>query len=503
MTVDDLGTMEVLSEFLNDCVKSLAGVPLRVGDRLLGVLHVGASDPRRFTEDDLDMLRLVGDRAALAIARARADESERQARTAIEAAERRASFLAEASRILAPSLDVDDTLERLARLAVPAISDLCVINTVDDEGMIRRPAAVFVDPAREALVRDLQRRFPIDPAGSHPVARVLRTGHPDIVADISDAVLARIATDPEHRRIARELGYASYIVVPLVARGRTLGAISLVSGPSGRRYGNDDLALAEDLARRAALAVDNARLYRQAEAARAAAESANRMKDEFLAMLSHELRTPLTSIVGWARMLLGTAPDEATRLRGLAVIERSANLQARLIEDLLDIARFMRGDARLDLRPIDAGHVVEAAVEAARPAAEAKGLVLERQLAPGAVDLSGDADRLQQVVGNLLANAVKFTPAGGRVTVRLTRAERQVRITVSDTGRGISATLLPHVFEAFRQGERSEPGGLGLGLAIVRQVVELHGGSVQVESPGEGRGAAFTVVLPRATSPGP
>jgi signal transduction histidine kinase len=202
-------------------------------------------------------------------------------------------------------------------------------------------------------------------------------------------------------------------------------------------------------------------------------------------------------------MLLSTAPDEAMRLRGLGVIERSANLQARLIEDLLDIARFMRGDARLDLRPVDPGLVVEAAVDAARPAAEAKGLVLERQVQPGAADVSGDPDRLQQVVGNLLANAVKFTPAGGRITVRLTRAERQVRITLSDTGCGISATLLPHVFEAFRRGERSEPGGLGLGLAIVRQVVELHGGSVEVDSPGQGRGATFTVVLPRVTSPGP
>jgi signal transduction histidine kinase len=281
-----------------------------------------------------------------------------------------------------------------------------------------------------------------------------------------------------------------------VARGRTLGAISLVSGPSGRRYGPDDLALAEDLARRAALAVDSARLYRQAETARAAAETANRMKDQFLAMLSHELRTPLTSIVGWARMLLTTAADDATRLRGLAVIERSANLLARLIDDLLDIARFMRGERRLDLRPLDPAHVVEAAVEAARPTAEAKGLVFDRHLEGDVGVVAGDAHRLQQVVGNLLANAVKFTPTGGRITVQLARCGRAARITVTDTGRGIGAALLPHVFEAFRRGERAEPAGLGLGLAIVRQVIEMHGGTVEAESPGEGQGATFTVELP-------
>jgi signal transduction histidine kinase len=235
----------------------------------------------------------------------------------------------------------------------------------------------------------------------------------------------------------------------------------------------------------------------RADAARVAAEAADRAKDEFLAVLSHELRTPLTSIVGWIRMLRAGHLSEPDRLRALEVIERSAQLQAALINDLLDISRFMRSGGHLDLHGLDLTPTIEAAVNSVRTAAEGKGVKLDCALGASSTSVMGDPNRLQQIVTNLLTNAIKFTPAGGLVTISLQRDDRWAHIVVSDTGKGISADFLPHIFESFRQGEAARgQGGLGLGLAIVRRLVELHGGTVQAQSAGEGTGAVFTVILP-------
>jgi signal transduction histidine kinase len=243
---------------------------------------------------------------------------------------------------------------------------------------------------------------------------------------------------------------------------------------------------------------DRAHLLARAEEARFEAEAANRAKDEFLATLSHELRTPLNAILGWAEMLLLKSSDPALLERGLTSISRSARAQAQLIEDLLDVSGIISGKMRLDARPIELAPVVEAALESVRPAALAKEIRLQRVFAPlGAVH--GDPDRLQQVVWNLLANAVKFTPKGGEVQVRVRRVDAHAEILVADSGVGIAPDLLPHVFERFRQADsstRRQYGGLGLGLAIVRHLVELHGGTVEARSAGEGKGAAFTVSLP-------
>jgi signal transduction histidine kinase len=235
-----------------------------------------------------------------------------------------------------------------------------------------------------------------------------------------------------------------------------------------------------------------------------AAEAADRAKDEFLAVLSHELRTPLTSVLGWARMLRSSDLGEADRRHALDVIERSVRLQATLINDLLDISRFMRGGVRLDLQSVELAATIEAAVDTVRRDAEAKGVKLACTLGASPVALIGDPSRLQQVVGNLLTNAVKFTPAGGRVTVQVERDDRRARIIMSDTGKGISPDFLPHVFDTFRQGEAAHAeGGLGLGLAIVRRLVELHGGTVQAQSDGKDKGSVFTVTLPLAGPPPP
>lgn len=234
------------------------------------------------------------------------------------------------------------------------------------------------------------------------------------------------------------------------------------------------------------------------QAARAEAEAANRAKDEFLAVVSHELRSPLNAMLGWAGLLRGGKLDEATVTRAVEVIERNARSQAQLIEDLLDVSRIVAGNLRLDLHAIDLAPVIEAAVDDVSPAAEAKAIQIRISLAPLARPVLGDPSRLKQVVWNLLSNAVKFTPRGGSVEVRLARAESGVRITVSDTGKGIKAEFLPHIFDRYRQEGQEANKGLGLGLNIVRRLVELHGGTTQAESRGEGQGATFTVTLPPA-----
>ncbi len=235
------------------------------------------------------------------------------------------------------------------------------------------------------------------------------------------------------------------------------------------------------------------------KAAREEAEEANHLKDEFLATVSHELRTPLTAILGWSNMLLAGGLNDGARDRALEIIHRNAQSQNQLISDLLDVSRIISGKLRLDLRTVELSPIIEAAVEATRPAAEAKGVRLDTSLDPHAGPVNGDADRLQQVVWNLLTNAIKFTPEGGRIEVSSEIAGSRVEVTVRDTGIGIAPEFLPHIFDRFRQadpGTNRIHGGMGLGLSIVRQLVELHGGAIRAESEGEGKGATFTVSLP-------
>ena len=240
--------------------------------------------------------------------------------------------------------------------------------------------------------------------------------------------------------------------------------------------------------------------------ARAEAERANRMKDEFLATVSHELRTPLSAIIGWSHMLRNASLDEATAARALEAIERNAQAQAQLVEDILDVSRVITGQLRLNVGPVDAASVINAAIDSVQLAADSKGIRLAVTLDPSARRVSGDAGRLQQAVWNLVSNALKFTPAGGRVEVRLGRSGPDLEISVTDTGCGIDPEFLPHVFDRFRQADGTitrRHGGLGLGLSIVRQLVEMHGGSVYADSPGEGGGSTFTIRLPLAGSSEP
>lgn len=317
---------------------------------------------------------------------------------------------------------------------------------------------------------------------------------------------------PHHGMPPGHLPVRSYLGVPVVTRGgEVIGGLFFGHSETGV-FDERTERLMVGIAAQAASAIDNARLYAASQksaqeretllenerSARAEAERANSMKDEFLATLSHELRTPLNSIMGWSQVLkLGASASDLQR--GLDAIERNARVQAQLIEDLLDMSRITSGKVRLDIQPVDPIPIIEAAIETIRPAAQAKQIRIEKMLDPSAGPLYGDPSRLQQVVWNLLSNAVKFTPKDGKVQILLERVNSHIEISVADTGMGIKPAFLPYVFDRFRQQDASTTrsfGGLGLGLAIVKHLVELHGGVVRVSSAGEGRGTTFVVHLP-------
>ena len=271
---------------------------------------------------------------------------------------------------------------------------------------------------------------------------------------------------------------------------------------SGRRYDAEDLAFAEDLARRFAIAIENAELYQAEQRARQGADVANRAKDEFLAIVSHELRTPLNAILGWAKLMNAQTFDETRRARAVETIERNAVAMAQLIEDLLDMSRIVSGKMRIDPQPLSLEAVIAAALDSIKPAADAKSIQIATHIHETIPTVLGDAARLQQVVWNLLSNAVKFTAKGGHVDVTARVSGDSVAVSVKDDGVGIAPHFLPYVFDPFSQEDARitrARGGLGLGLAITKQLVELHGGHIEVASEGEGRGATFTLVLPRRT----
>ena len=598
-------------------------------------------------------------------------------------------YLAQASQVLSSSLDYQTTLASIAHLSVPHLADWCTVHLIEADDTVQSLATVHINPEKIAWAQQINEKYPFDPNELRGVANVLRTGQSELYPDIPDHLLVEAARDAEHLQILREVGFKSVMIVPMLVQGRTMGTISFIAAESGRRYDQTDLALAEELAHRAALAVENAGLYQQAQQARQKAEqaaertarlqaitaafsealtpsqvaevvvnqgittlgitsgfvalltdndtsleivqsvglppeaieswrrfpitasvpvaeivrtgkpiflenvealatqyliltqapimtsksafacipvtvegrtlggmsfsftegttfnqedrafmltlgylcgqaivrarlyeaeqgarrdaeAANRIKDEFLAVLSHELRSPLNPILGWTKLLRSRKFDEKATDRALETIERNAKLQTQLIEDLLDVSRILRGKLALNIAPVNLVATIEAAMETVRLAAQAKAIQIETIFEPNVGQVSGDANRLQQVIWNLLSNAIKFTPQGGRVEVRLSTdcdgkdcnpnsKFQYAQIQVKDTGKGISRKFLPHVFEYFRQENSSTTrqfGGLGLGLAIVRYLTELHGGSVRADSLGEGLGATFTVRLP-------
>lgn len=467
-------------------LRSAMIVPICARSRTIGAItFVAAESGRRYDSFDLGTAEELARRAAMAFENARVYRES-------QLAEARTRFLAQATEALASTLEYEATLERVARLAVPKVADSAAVYQLADDGAIQLTVYVADDPAHEAFGRELDSLHPFRvEQQDRLLPRVLQSGRAEMIAEVPPALTQKWgASSSRADELVQLLAIGSYMVVPLVLRGRVLGGLALTTSKSGRRFGADDLTLANELARRAGLAIENAALYRQAQ-------DASRLKDEFLATISHELRTPLAAILGWTHLLKTGKPNQVQR--AIETIERNALAQARIVDDVLDVSRIITGKLRLDLGSVNLADILRAALDTVRPAAEAKQIELTTAFDADAGAIVGDAARLEQVAWNLISNAIKFTPNGGRIEVRLSRVRSNVVLEVSDNGEGIRPGFLPHVFERFRQGDSGSTrkhGGLGLGLAIVRHLVELHGGHVAAGSDGEGRGAAFTVTLP-------
>jgi PAS domain S-box-containing protein len=421
-------------------------------------------------------------------------------------------FLARAGEALVSSLDYRAVLGTVAHFAVPELADWCVID-IQEPGAAgpHQVAVAHVDPGKVAFARELGERYPPPPDATTGAPQVIRTGKSELYTEISAAMLEEWAKDAEQLRMLLDLRLESAMVVPLRGRHGTVGAMTFVYAESGRRYTAADLAFAEDFARRASMAIENAATMKEVEDARTReralrreAEVASRAKDDFLATVSHELRTPLNAILGWTLTLRGRKPDPEID-RPLAVIERNARAQTKLIEDVLDVSRIISGKLALNLGPTNVADAIAAAIDTVTPAADAKGVRISSDVEAHSLTMTADAERLQQVVWNLLTNAVKFTPKGGAVAVRGYREGAEICVHVTDTGEGIRPEVLPLVFEPFQQADASTTrrhGGLGLGLAIVKQLVTAHGGTVTVSSDGPGKGATFVIRLPaRSATP--
>ncbi|HEX6985602.1 MAG TPA: PAS domain S-box protein [Planctomycetaceae bacterium] len=412
-------------------------------------------------------------------------------------AEQNAAFLAEASAVISALVDYESTLQKVAGLAVPAFADWCAVDLLDDEGELRRVALTHADPAKVELGHELTRRYP--PRKDAPIGayNVVRTGQAEHVAEISDELLAAAAVDDGHLRILRELGLRAYICVPLQVRGKTIGTVTFIGAESGRRYDEHDLELAQELARRAAIAIENARLYRELR-------DADRRKDEFLAMLAHELRNPLAPIRSALALLDVTGVDDSTARDAREIMGRQVDHLVRLVDDLLDVSRIMRGRIELRKQPVKLRDVLDRAVETALPLLRAQRHTFRVDLPEAPIWLDADTVRLAQVFANLLTNAAKYTEPGGTVKLSADLRPGGVYVCVRDTGIGIEPDLLPKVFDLFTQSERSierSQGGLGIGLSLVKALVELHDGSVSAESEGPGRGSTFCVTLPTIPAP--
>ncbi len=409
-------------------------------------------------------------------------------------AEQRARFLADASAVLATSLDVDTILQKLVRFVVPAIADLCTAEIIDDTGRVRRVEVSHADPELDDIAQSMRGGKSPSLDRSSLARDILERSRPVLIADLQAADVADAHPMDGIVHEARALGMRSLIAVPLIARGHTLGALIFVAGSVRRHYSADDTALAVELARQTALAVDNARLYR-------AAQMATRARDDLLAIVSHDLRNPLHAIYMAATFLLEVLPEEsevadiALSRRQAEVIKRSARRGNALISDLLDVTRIEDGRLTVNIQPMGAEELLVEAVNEARSMAQQKDLELLVTYPPSLPTVLADRSRMAQVFSNLLGNAIKFTPVGGEVRLTAQLSGTSVHFTVSDSGPGITAEHLPHLFDRYWQARETQQLGTGLGLFIARGITEAHGGQLWAESE-LGVGATFNFTLP-------
>ncbi len=472
------------------------------GSRVPVVLTVGVvRDPQGKLVGLRWLLRDATERKQLEEEKAQIRFREILVRAESEAAGR-LKFLAVASTALAGSLDYSSIPESIASLSVPRLADCCFVYLADGSSMtIQHFAAVHTNPEKAELVKKLQfhlRGTELPP----PVAALLRDEKPEFIPEVSPEWLEAFASGKENLTIFREMNFTSALLVPLISRGKPLGAIAFLACESSRHYTPDDLALAEELAHRCALILENARLYQQVVMEKDRAEKASKAKDEFVSILSHELRTPLMTVIGWARVLSRQpqiSEDQVLR-EGVRTLEHNARSISRLVEDCLDIARVSQGKIQLQRESVDLNHVANDAFEATGELACAKGIKFVTRLSRN-LCVWGDKARLEEVLLNLLTNAIKFTEKGGEVSLFLRKADNEAEIEVKDTGIGIEPDFLEQIFQPFRQGTTNwfaSQSGLGIGLAIVREIIQMHGGRVWAESPGRGCGSVFRLRLPLA-----
>ena len=404
--------------------------------------------------------------------------------------ENKLRLLSEAGPALTSSLDSSAILDAVARIAVPELAGLCMVDVLGESGEIERPLVAFADPTKQKLLARRLKQLTPSP-GQTIQARVIESGEPVLLPELSDQIRERIIRHHAHPDAMRAAGIRSLIVVPLFARGRTFGALTLAVVTSHERYSFSDLQLAQDLATRSALAMDNARLYVEAQNAIAA-------RDTIVALVSHDLKNPLAVIFMTAARMLkvpGRKDRRAESRKFIESVHRSAERMNRLIQDLLDVSSIEAGQFSIDKRPQPVTSLVVEAVEAVQVQAAARSLRLETGLPQGNLCVDCDADRVSQVLANLLGNAIKFTEPGGTILVRVEPRASGVLFSVADTGPGIPVPHLPHVFDRFWRTPDPARKGTGLGLSIAKGIVEAHGGRIWVESQ-VGHGSVFFFTLP-------
>ncbi len=465
-------------------IRSLMVIPVRSRGQLFGAISFfTAESGRYYQQTDLALAEDIARRAAIAIDNARLyQETERSVNRTVLLQKITAAF----SEALTPQ-QVTDVVVNQGIAALEATGGSVVLLT---EGNTTLKVVQAIGYPQTLI--NTWTSFPI--TAPNQIAETVRTGQPIFLENLA----AMIARYPDLADVVTVIANNAWASIPLIVEGKVIGALGL-SFATGQIFNEEDRGFMMTLGQQCAQAIARAQLYEAEKTARAQAETANRIKDEFLAVLSHELRTPLNPILGWAKLLRTRKFDEPTKIKALETIERNAKLQTQLIGDLLDVSRILQGKVRLNLYAVDLKVAIASALETVRLAAEAKSIQIQTVLSNDIGKVLGDGDRLQQVMWNLLSNAVKFTPAEGKVEVHLEQVGLDAQIQVIDTGKGINPEFLPYVFDYFRQADAKTTrvfGGLGLGLAIVRHLVELHGGTVQAESLGEGQGATFTVRLP-------
>ncbi|HVG17574.1 MAG TPA: GAF domain-containing protein [Blastocatellia bacterium] len=462
-------------------------VPLFARERLVGALSMSMNTARKFSQNDAALVETIGKQVAIAIENAQLFSNVNKQRE-------RLVLVNEIGQVFASTLDLESIyLTVRERLRELIDCDTLLISFYEHDTQTITCAFAYTDG--EVYPTD---KFEPLKLGTGPQSECIRTARPLIVDNIAK----------RHPNSFRYVGKTdnnpvSVIYVPLLAEEHVIGVIQAQSVREGA-YTKEDVPMLSIVANQAASAIQNARLYREAVEGRRAMERANQIKEEFFAILSHELRTPLTPILGWTRILSRLSPDDHdTRAHALSVIERNAKLQTQLVNDLLDMSRIDSGKLSIYVQPTDLNAAVRGAVESLRNESNQRGIDLETHVASDEMAVLADPARLEQVITNLLTNALKFTDKGGRVIVSTERAGDSGVVSVSDTGIGIPQDFLPHIFERFRQADsstRRRHGGLGLGLSIVKSLVEMHGGQVRAHSEGAGHGSTFTVELPLAAA---